>query len=133
MEKNKSNIINLPYKNILVDIVKIIEFVHECGYLYRNVEPEHFMLNEEGQLVVIDMKRARRFVDIRGHAMEVIETIYTGSPFASNNQVRGMAESRKDDLESVGYLALLLLEMEIPWAGMNKDQVIKVRSGLTLQ
>ena len=45
MEKNKSNIINLPYKSILVDIVKIMEFVHDCGYLYRNVEPEHFMLN----------------------------------------------------------------------------------------
>ena len=91
------------------------------------------MLNEEGQLVVIDMKRARRYVDIKGHAMEVSDTIYTGSPFASNNQVRCMPESRKDDLESIGYLALLLLEMEIPWAGMNKDQVIRVRSGLTLQ
>jgi len=29
--------------------------------------------------------------------------------FASNNQLRGLAESRKDDLESLGYFALLLL------------------------
>ena len=32
----------------------------------------------------------------------------------------------------MGYLALLLLEMEIPWAGTNKDQVIKIRSSMTL-
>ena len=69
------------------------------------------MLNEEGQLVVIDMKRARRYIDIKGHAVDVSDSIYTGSPFASNNQVRCLSESRKDDLESVGYLALLLLEM----------------------
>lgn len=67
------------------------------------------MLNDEGQLVIIDFKRAKRYIDIRGHAIEVADSIYTGSPFASNNQVRCMPECRKDDLESVGYLALLLL------------------------
>ena len=67
------------------------------------------MLNDEGQLLVIDMKRARRFVDIKGHPMEVADSIYTGSPFASNGQVRCQPECRKDDLESVGYLALLFL------------------------
>jgi len=66
------------------------------------------MLNQDGQLVVIDFKRARRFIDIKGHPMDVVDT-YNGSAFASNNQLRGLAESRKDDLESLGYLALLLL------------------------
>ena len=79
----------LPPKSILIDIVKILEFVHDCGYLYRNIEPEHFMLNEDGQLVVIDFKRTKRFIDIKGHPLEVIDT-YNGSPFASNNQVRGL-------------------------------------------
>jgi hypothetical protein len=78
------------------------------------------MLNQEGQLVIVDFKRARRYVDIKGHPVEVCDSIYTGSPFASNNQVRCLPESRKDDLESIGYLALLLHEMEIPWGGMSK-------------
>lgn len=133
MSRNKGSIVGLPYKTVLADIVKMLEFVHECGYLYRNIEPEHFMLNEEGQLVLIDLKRARRYIDIKGHPIEVCDSIYTGSPFASNSQVRCLPESRKDDLESVGYLALLMLEMEIPWAGMNKEQVVKIRSSLTLQ
>ncbi len=46
------------------------------------------MLNQEGQLVIVDFKRAKRYVDIKGHPVEVCDTIYTGSPFASNNQVR---------------------------------------------
>lgn len=90
MEKNRSSIVGLPYKNILIDLIKIIEFIHDCGYLYRNIEPEHFMLNQEGQLVVVDFKRAKRYVDIKGHPIEVSDAIYTGSPFASNNQVRGL-------------------------------------------
>ena len=55
------------------------------------------MLNEEGQLVAIDFKRTKRYIDIKGYALDVVD-IYNGSPFASNNQVRGLPESRKDDL-----------------------------------
>lgn len=39
MEKNKGSIIGLPPKSILLDILKILEFIHDCGYLYRNIEP----------------------------------------------------------------------------------------------
>lgn len=48
------------------------------------------MLTDDGQLVIIDLKRARRYIDIKGHPVEVSDSIYTGSPFASNNQVRGL-------------------------------------------
>eukprot|EP00919_Chromeraceae_sp_WS-2016_P057980 GHVR01137489.1.p2 GENE.GHVR01137489.1~~GHVR01137489.1.p2 ORF type:complete len:126 (-),score=14.88 GHVR01137489.1:2574-2951(-) len=97
LEKNKGNIVGLPPKIILLDILRIIEFIHDCGYLYRNIEPEHFMLNQEGQLVVVDLKRVKRYIDIKGNPIEVIDT-YNGSPFASNNQVGGLHEGRKDDL-----------------------------------
>lgn len=90
------------------------------------------MINEEGQLVAIDYKRALRYIDIKGHPLEVVDQ-FNGSPFASNNQLRGLPESRKDDLESLGYLALLLLELDIPWLNSNKEQTIKIRCSLTLQ
>lgn len=45
LERNKGSIVGLPVKHILLDILKVLEFIHDCGYLYRNVEPEHFMLN----------------------------------------------------------------------------------------
>ena len=37
LERNKSSIVGLPYENVVIDIIKILEFIHECGYLYRNV------------------------------------------------------------------------------------------------
>ena len=49
------------------------------------------MLNEEQQLVIVDFKRVKRYIDIKGHPIDIIDTIYTGSPFASNSQVRGFS------------------------------------------
>lgn len=40
--------------------------------------------------MVVDFKRAKRYVDIKGHPLEVVDS-YNGSPFASNNQVRGLS------------------------------------------
>jgi len=91
------------------------------------------MLNQEGQLTIIDFQRAKRYIDLKGHSLEVYDTIYNGSLFASNNQLRGLNEGRKDDLESFGYFAILLMGYDIPWYGMNKESTIKIRSTITLQ
>jgi hypothetical protein len=33
----------------------------------------------------------------------------------------------------LGYLALLLLELDIPWMNATKEQAVKIRCSLTLQ
>ena len=91
------------------------------------------MLNQEGQLTLIDFSRAKRYVDVKGHLLEVTDNVFNGSAFASNSQVKGGLEGRKDDLESLGYFALLLMEYDIPWNGLNKENTIKIRSTITLQ
>ena len=91
------------------------------------------MLNEQGQLVIVDFKRTKRYQDIKGHMLDVSNNQFNGSAFASNNQVRGYHEGRTDDLESLGYFALMLMEYDLPWYGLNKEQTIKVRSTMTLQ
>ena len=58
---------------------------------------------------MIDFKNVRRYLDHKGNHMEVVETVYKGGDFGSNNQLRFMPEGRKDDLESLGYLALFLM------------------------
>lgn len=75
---------------------------------------------EEYKLVVIDFKNARRFLDIKSNHIDVQESTYRGGDFGSNSQLRHMPEGRKDDLESLGYLALFLMSGELPWMGMSR-------------
>lgn len=39
IDKNPVGIEGLPVKRILCDIIKILEFIHNSGYLYRNICP----------------------------------------------------------------------------------------------
>ncbi len=58
-----------PFK-ISQEILKALQFFHECGYLYRNMHPSHVMLSYEKNIVLLDLKKMRKFVDIKGKVIE---------------------------------------------------------------
>ena len=59
-----------PFK-ISQEILKALQFMHECGYLYRNIHPSHVMLSYENNIVLLDLKKMKKFVDIKGKVIDV--------------------------------------------------------------
>lgn len=119
-----------PLNTLLVKMLRCLQFFHECGYLYRNVHPSHVMQSFEDNIVFIDFKNVRKFVDIKGRHLQVSSSNEFVDEFASNARIRGVAEGRKDDLECLGYLALFMLEGALPW---NIKNIIEMRTSLTLK
>jgi len=106
--------------------------MHDCGFLYRDLHPSHVMQNFEGNIVLLGLKRMRRFTDIKSRLIEVRANPEEESlhEFVSNARLRGIPEGRKDDLETIGYLALYMLEGKLPW---KINQLAQGRSKVTLQ
>ena len=52
--------------DVLVFVLRGLQFFHECGYLYRNIHPDHVMCSYDNNVVLLDLKRMRRFVDLKG-------------------------------------------------------------------
>lgn len=93
MNKHALHEIPLPPEQILRDVLRAIQFVHECGFLYRDLHPTHVMQSFEGNIVLLGLKRMRRFTDIKSRLIEVV-----GNPheeplheFVSNARLRGIA------------------------------------------
>lgn len=57
------------------------------------------MYTYDGDIVVIDLKNVKKFVDIKGkHNVVVRDNDQAPDQFISNNRARGVKEGRKDDL-----------------------------------
>ena len=103
-------------------ILASFQFLHQASIVHRDVKPENFLFApspDSHQLYVIDFGLARKvaqgllFKPYHSGVTQVVGTL----PFVSVNLHLGAAASFRDDLESIAYLLIYLLQGGLPWYG----------------
>ena len=106
-----------------IQILERLEYIHSKNYIHRDIKPHNFLVNQknEGLIYIIDFGLAKKYRSDRGnHVKFSITKHIAGTPrFCSINAMRGVEQSRKDDLESLSYLILYFLRGSLPWQGLK--------------
>ncbi|CAL0312499.1 unnamed protein product [Lupinus luteus] len=102
-----------------------VEYVHSKGYLHRDIKPDNFLMGlgrKANQVYIIDYGLAKRYRDstTNRHIPYRENKNLTGTArYASCNTHLGIEQSRRDDLESLGYVLLYFLRGSLPWQGLK--------------
>lgn len=115
---------------VAVEAVTILEALHSKGFVHGDVKPENFLLGAAGtpeanRLYLVDFGLAQRWRDAKTRT----HVKYDQRPddfrgtirYASVHAHLGRTPSRRDDLESLAYTLLFLLNGRLPWQGFQGE------------
>jgi serine/threonine protein kinase len=102
-------------------LLRLIEKVHDQGFIHRDLKPENIVAGtgaHSNQVYLIDFGLSKCFWNpvTDTHIPFRNDKHLTGTArYASTNNHKGYEQSRRDDLESFGYVLLYLHQGRLPW------------------
>lgn len=110
-----------------IQMTQLIYAIHAAKFVHRDIKPNNFMIAYDGSLKIIDFGLSKCYINSKGRHIPRTDgrSIVGTSRYVSINVHDGIEPSRRDDVESVGYLLVYFLYGHLPWQGLGKDHASK--------
>lgn len=109
-------------------MIKRVEYVHSRRIIHRDIKPDNFTVGVDKnshRIFIIDFGLAKKYMTSSGEHVKYREGKgLTGTArYASINTHLGVEQSRRDDLESLGYVFIYFLKGQLPWQNLRAKNI----------
>jgi serine/threonine protein kinase len=126
-----------------IQIIDRIEFVHSKNIIHQDIKPENFLVgNPDTSIIyIIDFGLCKKYRSSRtGKHIILSKTkkFFGTLEYCSINSMKGFEMTRRDDLESIGYMLIHLIKGTLPWLNFEKipfiekyEKVFKIKANIS--
>ena len=123
-DKNKLNDICL----IAIQCINRLEYIHSRNIIHRDIKPFNFVFGRKDPnlIYLIDFGISRKYRSSKSGnhiRYKKLNSINGSMRYMSINCNKGYEQSRRDDLESLGYLLIYLIKKTLPWIHIEKQNI----------
>ena len=106
-------------------MISVLEYIHNRHIIHRDIKPDNFVMGvhaKNAMLYILDFGLAKKYrssTTLEQYPMVNKKKLTGTARYASINALSGLEQSRRDDLEAVGYVLMYFLRGSLPWQGLK--------------
>ena len=130
-----------------IQILDRLEYIHSKNIIHSDIKPDNFLIGKKDPKIIylIDFGISHKYRSSRtGKHIKFKNRnkIFGSCRYMSLNANKGYELSRRDDLESFGYMLVFLVNNNLPWIYLEKlkiskrnylNEVLKMKSSISLK
>ena len=111
-----------------IQMLDRLEFIHFKNMIHRDIKPDNFVIGSENKshiIYILDFGLSKKFRSTKTHEhikFSINKKLTGTARYASINSLKGCEQSRRDDLEAVGYVLMYFLRGSLPWQGLHVNR-----------
>jgi serine/threonine protein kinase len=125
---NKGNFSLKLTLQIGIKAIFLLKSIHDRGVIHRDIKPDNFLLGlNDNNINIIDFGFCKTYIDNNNQHMRMYKTtnLIGSLTYASINAHNFNHLSRRDDLESLGYMLIYLYLGSLDWQDINGVMIEK--------
>jgi serine/threonine protein kinase len=121
-----------------IQIINLLKVLHDSGFIHRDIKPDNFLLglnSKSKQIHMIDFGFCKSYLTNHKHidASQKSSSLIGTPNFVSINAHAFHELSRRDDLESLGYMLLYFYNGgKLLWSDIHNNEMIMIMKGSVL-
>ena len=109
---------------ILSEAAQALDYIHEQGWIHRDIKPDNYLVNDENHVRLIDFNLTQKikkgFSRLLGGKRKVQGTYSYISP----EQIRGQPLDERADIYSFGCMTYELISGKLPFTGTSSNELL---------
>ena len=119
------------FKKLAEGLALAFQFMHETGWLHRDIKPDNILVNKAGEARIIDFSLSSKVLGGLGKMMAGKQTIKGTRTYIAPETILKKPATQQTDMYSLGVTFFEVLTGQPPFAGDTPNALLKKHLGET--